>query len=191
MRLFFALPLGTAVKDDISEALRACRERMPELRWLNPQTLHVTLLFIGECGGEETDRLIASLSDLDPLPDAFSISWQGIESFPGRGPGRVFYLPLLEGAGAVAEIHRRLARAVGAKNGGARRKYRPHISVARARRGARPVGSDRLNGPCSSIAGSAVIDRLVLYRSRLERNGAHYEELFSLSLGRNNDLEKR
>ncbi len=191
MRLFFALPLGNAVRSDIARDLEMCRETMPELRWLEPRTLHVTLLFIGECDGGEADRLIDTLSALDPLPDAFGISWKGMESFPGKGPGRVFYLPVIEGAGKVSEIHRRLVRAAVVDNGGRKRKYRPHITVARARRGVRSAGADHPGGPCRAIAGSTVIDRLVLFRSRLERSGAQYEELFSLSLGRNNDLEKR
>jgi 2'-5' RNA ligase len=191
VRLFFALPLVDAVRNDIARTLEGCRKTLPGLRWLEPRTLHVTLLFIGECNGEESDRLINSLSSLEPLPGAFGISWKGMESFPGRGPGRVFYLPVIEGAGKVSEIRRQLVHAAEVDNGGVRRRYRPHITVARARRGARPVGAERLGGPCRTVAGSAVIDRLVLFRSRLERNGAQYEELFSLSLGRNDDLEKR
>lgn len=195
MRLFFALPLPESARLGIYSALGPCRKGFPELKWTAAEGYHVTLLFLGECSPEESGELIRLCSETAALQSdfrPFTLSWKGIGVFPAKGPGRVFHLPVIQGADEAARIRRALMDRIGRGfgDGGGKNRFKPHITVARLRKGGRPVGPGELGAACADVRGDAPAERVVLYRSRLEPEGPHYEELASLAFGRNDDLEK-
>lgn len=60
LRLFVAVPLGSAVSDRLDDALAPLRERHPGLRWTPPSSWHVTLAFLGavEASPDQVGRLV-------------------------------------------------------------------------------------------------------------------------------------
>ena len=48
MRLFVALDIDDAIRDRIARFLDGVRGFAPDARWVRPESLHVTLKFIGE-----------------------------------------------------------------------------------------------------------------------------------------------
>jgi 2'-5' RNA ligase len=87
----------------------------------------------------------------------------------------VLTVALEDGDGTLAalriDVVDRLATALGWEP--EPRPFRPHVTVARVRRGARPRIRDLPDAPQASFAGEAV----VLYRSHLGGGPARYEAL--------------
>src|SRR5207245_1371064 len=48
MRLFVALEIPSAVRENLANLLQSLRAVSPQTKWVRPENLHVTLKFIGE-----------------------------------------------------------------------------------------------------------------------------------------------
>jgi 2'-5' RNA ligase len=184
VRLFVALELPEAVREGIvawgREALAD-----PALRPLSPESLHITLAFLGYLAEKEIERLAAILGEVESR--AASIELRDPVAVPPRGRARLFALPA-ESPGAVslqAELQERLVAA---------RLYKPekrpfwsHVTVARVRReergSKRPASVSRPPGALpQALLQPAVCRRLTLYRSQLQPQGAQYTPLAQVEL---------
>jgi 2'-5' RNA ligase len=105
-RLFVALDLPRYHKD----AIEAIQRGLPEVRWTDPDTLHVTLAFIGEVDNGVFKDVMEELSHVHTRP--FALELQGLGHFPQRRVAR-----------ALGEVGVKLDK----------RKFTPHVTVARFR----------------------------------------------------------
>lgn len=171
MRLFVALDLPEHVVDAL-DAWGAAAAR-DGLRRVPAASLHLTLAFLGERPEDEVDAIGAALGACATPVRGLCLgaaAW-----LPPRRPG-VLAVDIADGEGACRALQ---AAVSGALVGlgvftPERRSFRPHVTVARVRRGAR-VDQRPLPdlAPIAPFAGTA----LTLYRSRLGAPGARYEPL--------------
>jgi RNA 2',3'-cyclic 3'-phosphodiesterase len=169
-RLFVALDLP----EDVRTALAAwgAREvaRDPEaLRLVRPEGLHVTLCFLGYRPEEE----IPEIADIvaDRARPAGELAIAGGAWLPPRRPG-VLVSDVADPSGRLADVQASLAGALEAAGyyTPERRAFRPHVTVARVRRGARPRRRDPEDPPAQAFAGQAIR----LYRSIPGPGGSRY-----------------
>jgi 2'-5' RNA ligase len=175
MRLFVALDLP----DDVVRALHAWARtaERPGLRVLEPASLHVTLAFLGSRPDEEAEAIgAAAAACAAPVPDLRL----GDAAWLGRGSSLA--VDVVDGAGACARLQAAVSDALvalGVFEPEARR-FRPHVTVARVRRGAR-VRRNVPDPPSPPpFAGAA----LTLYESRLSPAGARYLPVARVALPR-------
>jgi 2'-5' RNA ligase len=90
MRLFVALDVDDKIRSRIARFLDGVREFVPDARWVRPESLHVTLKFIGEKSEDEVEKIKQALSTI--LADAFEMSFRGYGFFPGARSPRVFWV---------------------------------------------------------------------------------------------------
>jgi 2'-5' RNA ligase len=178
VRLFVALDLP----DGARAALARWRDevlsgRSDELRPVAAEALHLTLAFLGsrpETDVESIGRLALGEATAAPALELGEGAW-----LPPRRP-RVLAVDLADPAGGLAALQARVSDALarGAGYEPERRPFRPHVTVARVRSGAR-VGDLSLPAvPRLGFDGLAV----TLYRSRTASSGAIYEPLASATL---------
>lgn len=191
MRLFFALPLAEHAREEIMRGLIPLRRQYPTFKWIPSQNLHITLVFVGECGDDEAYSLRERFFRIDHAAHPFSITWRGIGTFPGGGPPRVLHLPVQEGSDEVRRLHGMINHTLWKEKREGR--FFPHITVARVKGkgGERSIERESLFRLGASVKGGSVVDRIVLYRSQLRSEGACYSNFGSLSLGRQDDLEEK
>jgi len=153
-------------------------DRAPALRILDPDSLHVTLLFLGERPAEEIDALAAALSEAAQGARACELVTGAPLWLPPRRP-RALAVEIHDRDGELGELQRELARGLCAITGEQPpRRFRAHVTVARSR--AAPRRHAEL--PATPALRFAVREA-VLYRSRLEPSGARYEPLARAGLG--------
>lgn len=150
------------------------------LRLVAREDLHVTLCFLGWRDEDESPGLARLLEGCAPAAGELEparAAW-----LPPRRP-RVLAVDLHDHGGGLAALQRRVSEAL-ARSAGYRpeaRPFRPHVTVARVRSGARavlPRGPDLPPPPPGRFAAQA----LTLYRSHLRRAGARYEPLARVPL---------
>ena len=90
MRLFIALDIDDAIRRRISTFLDGVRDFAPEARWVRPESLHVTLKFIGEKPIETAEAIKQALSAI--RAEAVPIAFQGYGFFPTPKAPRVFWI---------------------------------------------------------------------------------------------------
>ena len=175
LRLFVALELPAAVREALvgwrTEALRG----LDGLRPLAPEHLHVTLCFLGWQERASVDAISAACAAAAAAAknpgelEAGAAVW-----LPPRRP-RVLAMDLTDAGGRVAALQAALSAEL--ESGGwyesEKRPFRPHVTVARVGRGARPPRGRLPPVPPTRFSASA----LTLYRSRLSPAGARYEAL--------------
>jgi 2'-5' RNA ligase len=160
------------------------------LRVLDPELLHVTLCFLGNRPVGELDLLAEQLAACDGQAGELSLGaplW-----LPERNP-RALTVELHDEGGKLARLQTEVVATLeevsgwqpsaGASGGqgeaGGRRRFHPHITVARMRQGA--ASHERVLPPTPSL--SFVPRELVLYRSWLSPDGASYEAVASHPIG--------
>jgi 2'-5' RNA ligase len=179
MRVFTAIPLPESVRERIILQTAALRGRYPDLRWVRQEALHITLNFIGEVEEERIEELRQALQLLKGRAEAFPLSFRGLGTFPKRGPARVLYLAVDEGAERTVHIQKELARGLQHLAGKERKRFTPHLTLARVKNSADYPDPQREG---SEIGADFSVERVVLYRSHLQPDGARYEELDELRL---------
>jgi 2'-5' RNA ligase len=198
MRIFIGIDLEPEVRTRISRFLEGVESFAPEARWVRPESLHVTLKFIGEQTQEQVEAIAERLRIVER--SAFEIRIAGYGYFPTAKAARVFWIGIQAGP-QLAELATDVDAAV-AELGVPRedRPYSPHLTLARGGAG-RGSGSrkrqkgDRPNGILAALdkrlAAMAELDfgammarEFILYQSQLSPGGSKYTMLQHFPLRR-------
>lgn len=181
VRLFVAVDLPAAVRDELATFGRAVAEADDALRSLDPEALHLTLAFLGHRDEQDIGAAAGALRALAPPGPV------ALEIYPARpalwlAPRRPHVLTveisdttLALGATQLA-VASALTEAIGWQS--ERRAFLPHVTVARVRRGASPRRDGLPRPPRAAFRAPA----LTLYRSHLGRAPARYEVLERIAL---------
>jgi len=130
MRIFVGIDLDPEVRARISRFLEGVESFVPDARWVRPESLHITLKFIGEQTPEQTEAIAERLHKIES--GEFEIRAGGYGFFPTAKAPRVFWIGIHAGPQLTA-LAERIDVAV-AELGIPRedRPYSPHLTLARA-----------------------------------------------------------
>ena len=191
MRLFVGLDIPQEIRDRLSRFTEGLRSFAPDVRFVNSETFHVTLKFIGETNKLEEIKL--ALSSIHA--PTFDVTFSGTGFFPGVKAPRVFWAgiqappQLVSLASAVDQALTPLGFEP------ERGPYQPHLTLARSGSGRpRPTSGDkpnpkfqRLHERLSSLPqpdfGTMTAHEFFLYESKLSPRGAQYFKVECYPLG--------
>jgi 2'-5' RNA ligase len=182
--MFVALDLPQMVREDIA-AWGETELTDPALRPVRPESLHVTLAFLGDRPLSDVDRIAEVIESVAEVPVLLELG--GPVGRPARGRPRLIALPVL--GGPVEKRQAELSEAL-AHEGLYRpekRPYWPHVTVARVRTegggSRRPEPVEVPSGPSpTKRTGWFNGVRFSLYRSELQPSGARYVPLAQVEL---------
>jgi RNA 2',3'-cyclic 3'-phosphodiesterase len=188
MRLFIAIDLD----DDARAGIAAEQKRLgavlressrSSIRWIRPDHMHLTLVFLGEVDEPRAEALIADVRRDVALPP-FDLVFAGAGVFPPRGAPNILWIGVTGGADAAGALQAELAQRV-ARHGVPleTRPFRPHLTLGRWRDSR---SADR-EGVLNAGAGRSIglhVDHATLYRSRLSPAGPSYAALARATLSR-------
>lgn len=174
VRLFAALELPDEARLPLA-AWAAALAGDPALRLVAPESLHVTLVFLGWQAEDDVDAIAAAVTGAArPLGE---LSVRGAAWLPSpRRPGVL--AADLAAPSELAELHADLVAALLPWHEPETRPLRAHVTVARVRRGARLRSRAVPAPPALRFAASA----LVLHRSHLGAGGSRYEPVARAAL---------
>ncbi len=178
IRAFLALP----VPDPARAALVALQAGLPFGRKVPEENLHLTLVFLGEVAEAALEEIDAALAGA-ALP-APVLRFEALGTFAEMERGLVF-AAVAEDA-ALTALHGRLCRIVRAAGVALpRRRFRPHVTLARSPRQPAGPARDRLAAALGQrlAVPEARPDRLGLFRSRLAPGGAVHDLMADYPLG--------
>lgn len=184
-RLFVALELDAATRAravEVGDVLRRALSSSARLRWTRPESLHVTLAFLGSVEATRIATIGEILARVASAQKPFDAPVGGVGVFDRPERARVLWLGFGDG-------DERLAALVGALTDELRaagfdleaRAWRGHVTLARA--------TDRKGvdvRPALGLVGDrplrCVVDALVLMESRSTPEGATYHPLLRAAL---------
>lgn len=175
MRLFIAVELPNEIRKQLTELQRRLRPLTNSARWVAPESIHITLKFIGEVPEKRVEEIDEALTGFTWKP--FIVTVHGVGFFPGARSPRVFWAgmeaPTMQGL--TEELDARLERAGFEKE---KRAFRPHITLARAK--VTRIDSSLVTAASSYSEhdfGSFTADRVFLFQSTLKSSGALYNKV--------------
>ena len=195
MRLFIALDIDEEIRQKIRTFLEAVRGFAPDARWVRPESVHVTLKFIGERPEGSLPALERALAQVSG--STFELSFRGDGFFPTPKSARVFWIGIQSGpqlsalAGTIDDATATLN--IPRED----RPFSPHLTLARRGGGSgsprRQTGdspnkvfqrlSEKLAAMTSHEFGTMTAREFFLYQSQLSRGGSRYTKLKRFPLG--------
>jgi 2'-5' RNA ligase len=177
-RLFIAIP----IPKDVIEEIKVLQERLKKgiqftpcrPSWLDPDTLHLTLRFLGATQSSRVARIGDDLARIAERYGKFELKAREIGAFPDWRRPRVMWLGVHEKTGALMSLQADLEW-LAVRHGcePSKTEYKPHLTLARFRslKGLDAVrGVVQTNQKFRSQPFEA--NQVILYRSELRPEGA-------------------
>src|SRR6266536_2155361 len=130
MRIFIGIDLDDEVRPKIARFLDGVRGFAPDARWVRPESLHITLKFIGEQKPEQVDAIAERLWRVEGRTMDIRLGGHGF--FPTAKAPRVFWIGIQAGqelAALSTSIDAGVAELCILRE---ERPFSPHLTLARA-----------------------------------------------------------
>jgi 2'-5' RNA ligase len=181
MRLFFGVGLPGRVRKEVSGFCASIKEKLPRMKWVEEENLHVTLKFLGEVEKEKLNALFHITEEATSDFNSFSASLGDLGAFPNPKRARVFWLGLKKGEKECMELFEKLeARLAKNKFPREEKSFHPHITLARLKF-PESLQLEELSPPTDLIF---FAESVTLYESVLTPKGPIYTIIKEFLLGK-------
>ncbi len=186
-RLFVACELPDEVRSTVGELVAQLREEnQGAVRWVNPQSLHITLKFLGEVPERRIPAVKVALQEAVVRHSAFFLELANIGMFGGREGLRVMWAAVAGDVLRLEALARDVNRALSVIGFEPEtRPFRPHLTLGRVRNEV----STRQRAEIEVAVGKIEIPEcawrtpeISLIRSHLEPRGARHEVVATFPL---------
>ena len=194
MRLFVALDIDDNIRGRLARFLDGVRGFAPEARWVRPESLHVTLKFIGEKSEADVENIKRALGTIEA--GTFEMNFRGYGFFPGARAPRVFWVGIEGGpklTSLAATVDENLARLDIPQEEHA---FNAHLTLARGAGGSGSPRKEKGDGPNRSFQhlqeklaalpapefGTMTAREFYLYQSQFSPGGSKYTKLAGFGL---------
>jgi RNA 2',3'-cyclic 3'-phosphodiesterase len=194
MRIFVALDIEDPIRERIARFVEGVQGFARDVRWVRPESMHVTLKFIGEKSEQAVGEIKQALAMVKSSP--VEIQFRGYGFFPTAKAPRVFWIGIEPGpqlASLASAVDERMASLGIPKE---EHVFSPHLTLARG--GSRSPsprlrkedgpnrGFQRLQEKLSALPalefGTMTAHDFFLYQSQLSRGGSQYTKLAAFTL---------
>jgi 2'-5' RNA ligase len=194
MRLFIALDIDDEIRQRISRFLDGVRNFAPDGRWVKPESMHVTLKFIGEQPEPAVEAIKTALAGIAAA--ACEIHFRGYGFFPTPKSARVFWVGMEAGpqlAALAASVDDNMGTLGIPKE---ERAFSPHLTLARSAGGSGAPHRQKNDGARRTFQhlqeklaalpqpdfGTMTAREFFLYQSQLSPKGSKYTKLARFAL---------
>ena len=178
MRLFIAIDTPEAVKAGLERSGKLLRRSCDRGSFSRRENYHITLAFLGEQPESRVGDILAAMDCCGAVP--FQIGIGGFGIFKNVG-GSVVWRGI-EDSGELRRLQRELEPQLRLRDFKVeRRKFRPHLTIARRVILKEGVRLDDLSNRAEPLVFTA--DRMTLMRSELTSTGANYTHLYEKTFG--------
>jgi len=180
LRLFVAIDLPAPITRALAAHTAPLRVDRA-VRWVAPESLHLTLKFLGDTPEERVPEVIGALEEATGAHGPLDLVIGGFGTFPHRGPARVLWVGVdgdLDGLAALAAAVERSLAPLGWPP--EERPFTPHVTLGRARKGSPRRAVHALTD--LGEVGRFTAEALVLFASELKSTGAVHVPLASVPL---------
>src|SRR5437867_12947274 len=105
LRTFIGIDLGKTVRDKAVALQESLARAGTEVKWVEPENLHVTLLFLGEVEDREMARVCKIVEEATRQQPVFSMTVETVGCFPNPRRPRVVWVGVGEGTQPLCALH--------------------------------------------------------------------------------------
>ena len=187
-RLFIAIPVPEAVKEEIERARDELRRALPSdaVRWTTRPQFHLTLKFLGDVPADRVPGLKESLGRACAFFPAFRLRSERVGFFPDLRSPRVVWVWVHDARDELPRLQAAIeAATAGFTTLAAEGKFTGHITLGRAKEIRRPqadILAKLALGMTGRFFGEWMADRIAIVRSELAPGGSRYTTLAEIPL---------
>jgi RNA 2',3'-cyclic 3'-phosphodiesterase len=187
MRAFIAVELPQEIKDSLSRLQGQLKKSGADVKWIEPNNIHLTLKFLGEIDEKQLEKIIRIIEDTVKDKNAFHARISSIGAFPKINYPRVIWVAIDKGDNEAKQTAKELEEKI-AKIGIPRenKAFSSHITIGRTRS---TINRERLVKDLSALENNLantdlefIVAKITLFKSALTPNGPIYESLKEASL---------
>lgn len=188
MRTFIAADFPVEIVENIRTTLSYLKAQTPghDLKWVASENLHLTIKFLGDIAESRLENIKTIFQDELRGQNEFLVTVEGLGFYPNAQHPRVVWFGITPEQ-TLKQIHRKLDIALQKIDVHTdQRGYSPHLTVARVRRNVDQQTIKKIGETLSKFKvdplGSAVINQIKLYQSKLTPQGPVYSPLLTMTL---------
>jgi 2'-5' RNA ligase len=185
IRSFLAIELPKPILKKIEEVQGDLRSTHADVRWVNPEKIHLTLKFFGNIEESRIDLLLKSIEEpiRNTLP--FSLKVRGVGAFPNLKNPRVIWIGLVNGREVLISFQKQIEtqlEKIGIQPED--RPFNPHLTLGRMRSSRGKVElAGRMEKHKEEEFGDFQVERVILFKSDLRPTGPIHTPLRDMKLG--------
>jgi 2'-5' RNA ligase len=185
VRTFIAIELPPEVRAFLADAQQRLKRAGGDVRWVRPDLVHLTLVFLGDVPTDMLADLEKSVREAAAPFAPLALRVQGTGRFPPRGLPRVVWVGIEEPTGRLVELQKALAAATAAFAEKVEdRAYTAHLTLGRVKS---PRGGRDLSAAVDAMSGQTgptfEAREVTVFRSDLSPQGPTYTPLAKIALG--------
>ncbi|MFI4876095.1 MAG: RNA 2',3'-cyclic phosphodiesterase [Blastopirellula sp. JB062] len=185
-RCFIAMAVTDEVKRRAQNLIDVLAGSHADVKWVEPDNMHITLSFLGDVTPEETVEISRAAMRGAAAVSSFDFMIAGAGAFPEIARPRTMWLGVTQGNDAFCQMQAAIAAeltAIGYPE--TARKYHPHLSLGRIKRPSPQVArlTELLEEHALFEAGVSPAMEARIYASALERRGPKYTLIGRAELG--------
>jgi 2'-5' RNA ligase len=185
IRSFLAFELPDDIKTIVTRVSGEIRKSPLDVRWVRPEFIHLTVVFMGDIESEQIPSMGESLGAVCSQHSPFTISLKPMGCFPNTRNPRVIWLGIDGDLERMSRFRDDLQHALspfGIKE--EERAFRPHLTLGRFKKpGKRQTELEQLLAKYRELPSPVrTLSDLVLFRSDLKPGGAVYTKMTSWPL---------
>lgn len=175
MRLFIAVDVDEQVRRQLASVQSQLRMALssPGVKWVNPESIHLTLKFLGDVPDREVPRVCRLTEEAAGRHPPFEIRVQGMGTF--GSPARVLWagvLPSENLTSLAADLEKAFEEAGWP---GEEKDFSAHLTMARLKDSRAGHSARRLlQEYASRTFGDVCIEQVIVYESQLSSKGPIY-----------------
>ena len=177
MRCFIAIDIDRNIRTQIERLGHELRQKThlakPDVKWVNPDLIHLTLKFLGEVRDRELPEICQIVTNVADVYKPFSIDVENIGSF--GSPMRVLWVGIGPNETLEAlqkDLDKQLQRVGFA---GDRKKFTGHLTLCRVKRSkAGKKLYEYIKDYENFKLGTVSINSVCIYKSELTKTGPEY-----------------
>ena len=188
VRSFIAIELPAEVRAElasIEEKLKV--RRHPFVKWVDPESIHLTLKFLGSVSGETIPEIVEAMSLVAQPVSPFTLQIGGTGAFPNWQRPQIVWVGVGGEMGRLTTLQRELEAALSPLGFPPEsRPFSPHLTLGRLRERVTPEDRRRFGLWAQSVNFEASlsfdVNAVRLMKSQLTPSGPIYSELASVKL---------
>ena len=189
IRVFLAVELSSNIQEKLFALQQQLKEILPPINWVRPESIHLTLKFLGYVEPSVVSQLLSALEPIGEKHEPFSVDVQGLGVFPQVKHPRIFWVGLTGNTQALHDLEFEIEAALEPLGFPPEEKtYHPHLTLARIKRENAKIGSALMESgvlESDQYLGTLTIDRFTLFQSDLDSSGATYTPLGTVVFSEN------
>ena len=184
IRSFIAIELPVAVKQELSALEDILKKRCPQVvRWVDPQSIHVTLKFLGDVDSDRIDEINMAMDEATHGISPFHMELKDVGVFPNLNRVNIIWVGAAGDLDKLTYLQKQIESNM-EQLGFTRedRDFTPHLTLGRVRDYASPDDRKKIGQVLSQTAFASAqvitVNSVNLVKSQLTNTGAIYTRLY-------------